>query len=158
LLNGLAWTWIQDYGAKRDGQSVWKALKAHFEGVGSQIRLKTAAYASIKRAEYKGHKKFDFDLYKKIHTQAHADLKRYSEPAPEMKKDKDFLDGITKPSLQPVKFTIAGFPNLMNNFTEALNYKGKIVDLNKKSETITHSVSATTTVSTGRGQGGEGKG
>jgi hypothetical protein len=69
--------------------------------------------ASIKRAEYKGAKNFDFDLYKKIHTQAHTDLKRYGEPVPETKKVKDFLDGITDASLQPVKFTIAGFPNLI---------------------------------------------
>jgi hypothetical protein len=65
--------------------------------------MKTAAYASIKRAEYKGAKNFDFDLYKRIHTQAHADLKRYGKPVPEMKKVKDFLDGITEPTLQPVK-------------------------------------------------------
>jgi hypothetical protein len=131
-LNSPAWTWIQDYHARRDGRAAWKALKAHFEGVGSQICLKTAAYASIKRTEYKGHKNFDFDLYKKIHTQAHSDLKRYGEPVPETKKVKDFLDGITEPSLQPVKYTIAGFPNLMNNFTEASNYIGQIVELNKK--------------------------
>ena len=65
--------------------------------------MKTAAYASIKRTEYKGAKNFDFDLYKCIHTQAHADLKRYGKPVPEMKKVKDFLDGITEPTLQPVK-------------------------------------------------------
>jgi hypothetical protein len=99
MLIGPAWTWIQNYDVKRDGRSAWQALKAHFEGVGSQIRLKTAAYASIKRAEYKGHKNFDFDLNKKIHTQAHADLKRYGEPVPETKKVKDFLDGITEASL-----------------------------------------------------------
>jgi len=68
---------------------------------------------------------------------------------------KDFLDGITEPSLQPVKFTIAGFPHLMNNFTEASNYIGQIVNLNKKSETITQSVSTVTTE--GRGGGRETK-
>jgi len=45
--------------------------------------MKTAAYAS---AKYKGAKNFDFELYKRIHTQVHADLKRYGEPVPEMKK------------------------------------------------------------------------
>lgn len=54
LLNGPAWTWIQDFDAKRDGRAAWKALQAHFEGVGSQLWLKNAAYSSIKRAEYKG--------------------------------------------------------------------------------------------------------
>ena len=142
LLNGPAWTWIQDFDSRRDGRSAWKALQAHYEGVGGQIRMKTAAYASIKWAEYKGAKNFDFDLYKKIHTQAHADLKQYGEPVPETKKVKDFLDGITDASLQPVKFTIAGFPNLMNNFTEASNYIGQIIDLNKKNDAITRSVSA----------------
>jgi hypothetical protein len=109
----IAWTWIQDFDTKCDGRGAWKALHAHFKGVGGQIRIKTAAYASIKRTEYKGAKNFDFDLYKHIHMQAHADLKRYGEPVPERKKVKDFLDGITKPSLQPVKYTLAGFPNLM---------------------------------------------
>jgi hypothetical protein len=54
LLNGPAWTWIQDFDPKRDSRSAWKALQAHYEGVGGQIQMKTAAYASIKRAEYKG--------------------------------------------------------------------------------------------------------
>jgi len=142
LLNGPAWTWIQDYDTKRDGRGAWKALQAHFEGIGGQIRMKTAAYASIKRAEYKGAKNFDFDLYKRIHTQAHADLKRYGEPVREMKKVKDFLDGITEPTLQPVKYTIAGFPHLMNNFSEAANYIGQIVDINKKSDAIIRQVSS----------------
>jgi len=44
--------------------------------------MKTAAYAS---AKYKGAKNFDFELYKRIHTQVHADLKRYGEPVPEMR-------------------------------------------------------------------------
>ncbi len=92
LLNGPAWTWIQDFDRRRDGRGAWKALQSHFEGVGGQIRLKTAAYASIKRAEYKGAKNFDFDLYKRIHTQAHADLKCYGEPVPKTKKVEDFLD------------------------------------------------------------------
>jgi len=80
LLNGPAWTWIQDFDTKRDGRGAWKALYAHFEGVSRQIRMKTAAYASIKRAEYKGAKNFVFYLYKRIHTQAHANLKHYGEP------------------------------------------------------------------------------
>jgi hypothetical protein len=33
LLNGPAWTWIQDYDRKRDGRGAWKALQAHFEGI-----------------------------------------------------------------------------------------------------------------------------
>jgi hypothetical protein len=142
LLNGPAWTWIQDYDTNRDGRGTWKALLSHFKGVGSQIRLKTSTYASIKRMEYKGSKNFDFDLYKHIHTQAHADLKWYGEPVPETKKVKDFLDGITEPSLQPVKYTIAGFPNLMNIFSEASNYIGQIINLNKKNDVITHQISA----------------
>jgi hypothetical protein len=142
ILNGPAWTWIQDYDTNCDGHAAWKALQAHFEGVGGQIRMKTAAYASIKRAEYKGSKNFDFDLYKQIQTQAHANLKCYGEPVPEMKKVKDFLDGITKSTLQLVKYTIAGFPHLMNNFAEAANYIGQIVDLNKKSDLIIRQVSS----------------
>jgi hypothetical protein len=157
LINGPAWTWIQDFENKRDGRGAWKALQAHYEGVSGQIRMKTAAYAAIKRAEYKGAKNFDFDTYKRIHTQAHADLKRYGEPVPETKKVKDFLDGITESSLQPVKYTIAGFPNLMNNFTEAANYIGQIVDLNKKSETVTRQV-ATTATNGYNGRGGRGRG
>jgi hypothetical protein len=158
LLNGPAWTWIQDYEKKRDGRGAWKALQAHFEGVSGQIRLKAAAYAAIKRAEYNGAKNFDFDLYKCIHTQAHSDLKRYGEPVAETKKVKDFLDGITEPSLQPVKYTIAGFPHLMNNFTEAANYISQIIDLNRKTESITRQVSATGTGGQGgRGHGGRGR-
>jgi len=83
LINGPAWTWILDHDARRDGRAAWKALQAHFEGVGGQIRMKMAAYASIKRAEYKGVKNFDFDMYKQIHTEAHADLKQYGEPVPD---------------------------------------------------------------------------
>jgi hypothetical protein len=148
LLNGPAWTWIQDFDTKRDGRGAWKALYAHFEGVSRQIRMKTAAYASIKRAEYKGAKNFDFYLYKRIHTQAHADLKHYGEPyIPEMKKVKDFLDGITEPSMQPVKYTLAQFPNLMNDFSEAANYISQIVDLNKKNDSVICQVSSSSSSS-----------
>ncbi len=157
LINGPAWTWIQDFEIKRDGRGALKALQAHYEGVSGQIRMKTAAYAAIKRAEYKGAKNFDFDTYKRIHTQAHADHKRYGKPVPETKKVKDFLDGITESSLQPVKYTIAGFPNLMNNFTKAANYIGQIVDLNKKAETVTRQV-ATAATNGYNGRGGRGRG
>jgi hypothetical protein len=75
------------------------ALKEHFNGLSSQIRLKASAYASIRRAEYKGSKNFDFELYRRIHTQAHIDLAHYGEPVPETKKVKDFLDGIMEPAL-----------------------------------------------------------
>jgi len=68
------------------------ALKEHFDGPGSNIRLKAAAYAAIKRSEYKDAKNFDYELYRRIHTQAHSDLARYGEPVPETKKVKDFLD------------------------------------------------------------------
>jgi hypothetical protein len=155
LLGGPHWTWIQDYEKKRDGRAAWKALVAHFEGTNNQIRLKAAAYAAIKRAEYKGAKNFDFELYRCIHMQAHSDLLRYGEPVPETKKVKHFLDGITEASLQPVKYTIAGFPNLMANFNEAANYIGLIIGLNKKHESITRQVSSTLT---GRGRGREGRG
>jgi hypothetical protein len=120
--------------------------------------LKSAAYAAIKRTEYKGAKNFDFDLYKRIHTQAHADLKHYGEPVPETKKVKYFLDGISEPSLQPVKYTIAGFPNLMNNFTEASIYLSQIIDLNKKTDSMTHQVSTINSNGRGgRGRGGRGR-
>jgi hypothetical protein len=158
LLNGPAWTWIQNYEKNRDCRGAWKALLPHFEGVSGQIRLKSAAYAAIKRTEYKGAKNFDFDLYKRIHTQAHADLKHYGEPVPETKKVKYFLDGISEPSLQPVKYTIAGFPNLMNNFTEASIYLSQIIDLNKKTDSMTHQVSTINSNGRGgRGRGGRGR-
>ncbi len=57
-----------------------------------------------------------------------------------------------------MKYTIAGFPNLMNNFTKASNYVGQIIDLNKKSNVVTRSVSLVNTAGTGgRGQGIEGR-
>jgi hypothetical protein len=86
LLGGPHWTWIQEYECRRDGRRAWLTLKEHFEGPSSQIRLKASAYASIRRAEYKGSKNFDFELYPRIHTQAHIDLARYGEPVPEQRR------------------------------------------------------------------------
>jgi hypothetical protein len=37
LLNGPAWTWIQDFERRHDGCSAWKALQAHYEGASGQI-------------------------------------------------------------------------------------------------------------------------
>jgi hypothetical protein len=153
LLGGPHWTWIQGHEQRRDGRAAWLALKEHFDGPSSQIRLKASAYASIHRAEYKGAKNFDFELYRRIHTQAHLDLARYREPVPETNKVKDFLDGITEPALQPVKYTLAGFTHLMDNFEEAANYISNIIDLNKKGEFSSRNVSSTTT---GRGSGRNG--
>ncbi len=152
VLGGPHWTWIQDFERRRDGRGAWKALKEHFEGPSNQLRLKASAYAAIKRAEYKGAKNFDYELYRRIHTQAHSDLARYGEPVPEAKKVKDFLDGITDSSLQTAKYTIAGFSHLMGNFHDAANYIGNIIDMNKKNE-FRH-VGAVT----GRGSGGRNKG
>jgi hypothetical protein len=143
ILGGPHWTWIQDFERTRDGRSAWLALKEHFDGPGNKIRLKAAAYAAIKCAEYKGTKNFDYELYRRIHTQAHSDLARYGEPVPETKKVKDFLDGITDSTLQPVKYTIAGFTHLMQNFHEAANYIRNIIYLNKKSEYSSRSISST---------------
>ena len=64
-----------------------------------------------------------------------------------MKKVKDFLDGITETSLQPVKYTISGFPHLMHIFVEAANYIGQIVDINKKSDAVIHQVSSSSSSS-----------
>jgi hypothetical protein len=69
--------------------------------------------------------------------------------------------GITDSSLQPVKYTIAGFTHLMQNFHEAANYIGNIIDLNKKSDFNAQNVSSTTTSRGGRGgrgRGNKGKG
>jgi hypothetical protein len=159
VLGGPHWTWIQDFERTRDGRSAWLTLKEHFNGPGSKIRLKAAAYAAIKRAEYKGAKNFDYELYRRIHTQAHSDLARYGEPVPETKKVKDFLDGITDSTLQPVKYTIAGFSHLMQNFHEAANYIGNIIDLNKKSEYTSRNISSTSSGrGGGRARGGRGRG
>jgi len=161
VLGGSHWTWIQDFERRRDGRSAWMALKEHFNGPGSKIRLKAAAYAAIKRSEYKDAKNFDYELYRRIHTQAHSDLARYGEPVPETKKVKDFLDGIMDSSLQPVKYTIAGFTHLMQNFHEAAHHIGNIIDLNKKSDFNARNVSSTTTGRGGRGgrgRGNKGKG
>lgn len=132
-------------------------MKEHFDGPSNQIRLKAAAYAAIKRAEYKIAKKFNFELYRQVHTQAHIDLERYGEPVPEAKKVKDFLDDITETSLQQVKYTIAGFTYLMENFHDAANYIANIINLNKKAEYSARNVS-TTTMGRGRGRGGRGQG
>ncbi|MFN9982464.1 MAG: hypothetical protein ACK53Y_21230, partial [bacterium] len=59
---------------------------------------------------------------------------RFGEPVPEVKKVKDFLDGITDSTLQPVEYTITGLSQLMESFNEAANYIGNIIDLNKKNE------------------------
>ena len=157
LLGGLNWTWIQDYERRRDGRGAWLALKEHFDGPSNQIRLKAEAYASIRRAEYKGAKNFSYELYRRIHTQAHSDLARFGEPVPEVKKVKDFLDGISDSTLQPVKYTIAGFSHLMSNFHEAANYIGNIIDLNKKSE-YRHVGALGTGRHGGRGTGRGGRG
>jgi len=66
-------------------------------------------------------------------------------------------------SLQPIKFTIAGFPNLMNKFMEASNYISQIIDLYKKSESLTYNVSSINTPGcsqsqSGRGGNGHGRG
>jgi len=117
-----------------NGRGAWLALKEHFDGPSNQIRLKAEAYMSICRAEYKGAKNFSYELYRRIHTQAHSDLARFGEPVPEVKKVKDFLDGITDSTLQPVEYTITGLSHLMESFHEAANYIGNIIDLNKKNE------------------------
>jgi hypothetical protein len=155
ILGGPHWTWKQDFDKTRDGRGAWRKLKEHFDGPSNQIRLKAAAYVAIRRAEYKGAKNFDYALYCHIHTQALSDLARYGELAPKTKKVKNFLDGIMEALLQPIKYTLAGFTNLMENFHEVANYIGNIIDLNKKNE-FPHVSSFNS--GRGRGRGGRGQG
>jgi hypothetical protein len=58
VLGGPHWTWIQNFEKKRDGIVAWLALQAHFDGPSNHIHLKASAHASIRRAKYKGSKKF----------------------------------------------------------------------------------------------------
>ena len=117
LVNGPKITWIKKCEASHNGREAWLKLVAQYEGDSKRTRTRVAARASVQKAEYRGDRKnFDFSTYKCIHTQSHIDLEQCGQPVYEEKKVEDLLAGITAPELEAVKFTMAGFPDLMNSF------------------------------------------
>ncbi|MFN9981370.1 MAG: hypothetical protein ACK53Y_15705, partial [bacterium] len=85
--------------------------------------MKSSAYKMIQRANYQGPRRnFEFSTYVSIHQRAHEHLSRFGEPVPELKKVRDFLDGITDPRCQAIKLAVQANPLYMNSFVETVNY------------------------------------
>jgi hypothetical protein len=139
---------IRPYEPARNGRGAWKALRAYYEGDSMKARQKTSAYASIQKANFQGPRRnFEFSSYVTIHQKAQETLARYGEPVPELKKVRDFLDGISDPRCSAIKLAVQASPLYMNNFNEMVNYVTGALDLLKTSNTpSTRQISDVSTV------------
>ncbi len=131
--NGPLLPFIRPHEHTRDGRVAWQALKAFYEGDSMNSRLKDAAYNNLLKANYQGPRRnFEFSTYVTIHQKAHEELARFGEPVPELKKVRDFLDGITDPRCEAIKLTVMANPVYKTNFTEMVNYVTGAIDLLSK--------------------------
>jgi len=119
----------------------------YFEGDTMKARLKAAAYQAITKANYQGPRRnFEFSTYVTIHQRAHQDLARYNEPVPELKKVRDFLEGITDPRCESIKLQVLSNPLYTNDFMETVIFFAGAIDLlNKNHTSLTRRVSELTT-------------
>ena len=128
--NGPLQPFIRPFERARNGREAWKALVQFYEGDSMKSRLKSSAYKMIQRANYQGPRRnFEFSTYISIHQRAHEHLSRFGEPVPELKKVRDFLDGITDPRCQAIKLAVQANPLYMNSFVETVNYVTGAIDL-----------------------------
>lgn len=127
---------IRPFEIVRNGRGAWQTLRRYYEGDSMRARLKTSAYSSIQKANYQGPRRnFEFSSYVTIHQKAHENLARYGEPVPELKKVRDFLDGISDPRCSAIKLAVQASPLYMNNFNEMVNYVSGAIDLLKSGNT-----------------------
>ena len=157
--NGPLWPFIQPFERTRNGRGAWKALVQYFEGDTMKARLKAVAYQAITKANYQGPRRnFEFSTYVTIHQRAHQDLARYNEPVPELKKVRDFLEGITDPRCDSIKLQVLSNPLYTNDFMETVNFVAGAIDLlNKNNTVLTRRISEFST-SRGGGRQGQGRG
>jgi hypothetical protein len=121
---------VQPFERTRNGRGAWKALKQYYEGDSMNTRQKNAAYKAIQKANYQGPRRnFDFNTYVHIHQKAHQDLERYGEPVPELKKVRDFLEGITDSKCESIKLTVLASPLYKEDFNTMVNYVSGALDL-----------------------------
>jgi hypothetical protein len=158
--NGPLLPFIRPHEPTRDGRAAWKALKAYYEGDSMNSRMKNAAYNSLLKANYQGPRRnFEFSTYVTIHQKAHEELARFGEPVPEMKKVRDFLDGITDPRCEAIKLTVMASPIYKTNFNEMVNYVTGAIDvLGKNKTSSTRQIAEISTNDTNRGGRSGGRG
>jgi len=156
-LNGPAWSWVSAYQRSRDGRAAWKALITYYEGDAMKMRSKQQCYDAISKANYQGTRRsFDFGSYLAIHQQAHQDLECLGEPAPENKKVRDFLQGITDAQCSNIKLNVLSNPEFMNSFSQAINYIASAIDMISKN-TAGSSTRQISEYSTNEGQNNRGR-
>jgi hypothetical protein len=156
--NGPLQPFIRTYERTRNGRAAWKNLVQYYEGDSMKNRLKSSAYKMIQKASYQGPRRnFEFSNYVTIHQKAHEHLARFGEPVAELKKVRDFLDGITDPRCQAVKLAVQANMLYMNNFNEMVNYVTGALDLlnNQGAPPSTHRIGDLSSHerSQGRGRG-----
>jgi len=128
--NGPLQPFIRTYERARNGRAAFKNLVEFYEGDSMKNLLKSSAYKMIQRANYQGPRRnFEFSNYVTIHQRAHEHLARFGEPVPELKKVRDFLDGITDPRCQAIKLGVQASTIYMNDFNEMVNYVTGALDI-----------------------------
>ena len=137
--NGPLQPFIRTYEQARNGKAAWKNLLQFYEGDSMKHRLKSSAYKIIQRANYQGPRRnFEFSNSVTIHQRAHEHLARFGEPVPELKKVRDFFDGITDPRCQAIKLGVQASSLYMNSFNEMVNYVTGVLDtLNSQGAPLT---------------------
>jgi hypothetical protein len=121
---------IRPYERTRYGRGDWKHLVQYYEGDSMNSRLKSSAYKMIQQASLQRPRHdLEFSSYGTIHQKAHDYLACYEEPEAELKKVRDFLDGITDPQCQAIKLAVKASLLYMNNFNEMVNYVSGALDI-----------------------------
>lgn len=123
VIDGPGWAFIRQYETSQNGRAAVLALKRQAEGDSAIATRKARAYTDIAKARYVGPRKdYSFDKYVHTHQNAHNELADLGEPVAEMKKVRDFLDGITDPRLAAGLDYVMGEARLSDDFEECQQY------------------------------------
>jgi len=157
IVNGPGWAFIKTFNTKRDGRGAVLALKLQAEGSAAIKARKTAAYAQIATARFKGTRNnFTLAMYTHRHQSAHNELEELGEPMSESKKCDDYLNGIQDPLLVTAKNNVIGDPNKYQSFTACQQHISTSHMLASQMATASRNVAATAAGDGGGGGGGGG--
>lgn len=113
VMNGPGWSFIKGFEDSMDGRGGILELKRKNEGEFSTNVRKQKAYKSLRETIFSGPRNnWSFTEYVTKHLKSHNELAVCGEDASDTKKVRDFLEGITDPTLSS---------GLSNVYGESLN-------------------------------------
>ena len=150
---------IKPHERSHDGRKAWLSLQAHYESAGFTNSYKNSFIDMLKSAKFTGSSRnYSFDQYVAQHMTACQNMALYNEPINNDRQVRDFLDGISCPSMAIPIATVWANDELCKSVAVASNYLTRFVPVDVNSTKTRVVGEATTKGGNQGGGGGRGRG